>query len=200
MSDTKKYQTLVVDPPWRFQRQSEKIRPHYDLMDLESIKRFPIQEMAAEQCHLYLWTPNAFISEAHEIMKVWGFNYKTMIVWVKHQMGVGNYYRNSTEPILFGVRGRLPPLRRNARTWFLADRHQHSRKPDEFFRLVESMSPGPRIDVFSREKRPGWDQLGNQCTFFNQPQGDPNERKQIVETDGSRPLIGRSLNDVIRLD
>jgi N6-adenosine-specific RNA methylase IME4 len=194
------YQTIVVDPPWRFDRQPKCVRPKYGLLDLECVKRFPIPDLAATNSHLYLWVPNALLKEGCDVMNRWGFDYKTEIIWIKHQMGVGNYYRNSSEPILFGVRGKLPTLRRDVRTWFLADRRQHSRKPDEFYRIVESMSPGPRIDVFSREYRPGWDQLGDQCDFFNQNQGDSNERDQTVKTNGSSGSTGCGVNDSLRLD
>lgn len=194
------YRTIVVDPPWTFRRQSERIRPRYDLMDLEAIKQFPVPEMAAPNCHLYLWTPNALLSEGLEVMDAWHFSYKTALVWVKHQMGVGNFYRNASELILFGVKGHLPPLRRNARTWFLADRRQHSRKPTEFYALAESMSPGPRIDVFSRESRTGWDQWGNQCDFFNQTEGGSDERKQTLETDGSGRAAGGAVINAVRMD
>jgi N6-adenosine-specific RNA methylase IME4 len=89
-------------------------------------------------------------------------------------MGVGNYFRNSSELILFGVKGRLPLLNKATRTWFLADRKQHSRKPADFYRIVEECSPGPRIDIFSREKREGWEQFGDQCDFFNQKATEEN--------------------------
>ena len=124
-------------------------------------------ELAAENSHLYLWVPNALIDEGSEVMKAWGFEYKTALTWAKFSLGIGNYFRNSTEQVLFGIRGRLPVLRRDVGTWFLARSREHSRKPDEFYRIVESMSPGPRIDVFSREKRLGWDQYGNQRAFFS---------------------------------
>jgi len=200
VTELRKYQTLVVDPPWQFHRQSNSVRPPYGLLDLETIKGFSISKMVAENSHLYLWVPNAMVGEGYEVMKAWGFEYKTMLVWVKHQMGVGNYYRNSTEPILFGVKGRLPPLRRNARTWFFADRREHSRKPDEFYRIVETMSPGPRIDVFSRERRPGWDQFGNQCDFFNSAKGDQNDRDEINETGRSGAVSGGVEVDGLRMD
>ena len=202
MSFVEHYRTLVVDPPWQFRRQPRSVRPGYGLLDLEAIKGLPVPEMAEKDSHLYLWVPNAMISEGHEVMTAWGVGYITMLVWVKHQMGVGNYYRNSTEPILFGVRGHLPPLRHNARTWFLADRREHSRKPDEFYRIVESMSPGPRIDIFSREKRPGWDQFGNQCDYFSPlGQKEPqNERTTPIEAGGSCRDIGGIDPDSVRLD
>jgi N6-adenosine-specific RNA methylase IME4 len=139
-------------------------------MALDSIKAIPISKMAEKPAHLYLWVPNALLKEGLEVMKAWGFDYKTVVTWAKHQMGIGNHFRNATEQILFGVNGKMPLLKKDTRTWFLADRRQHSRKPDEFYRIVERVSPGPRIDVFSREKRPGWDQYGDQCDFFNQTQ------------------------------
>jgi len=135
-------------------------------MTIEEVRQFPIQDFADENCHLYLWIPNALVQEGVEVLRGWGFDYKTMLTWAKHQVGVGRYLRNSTEHALFGVKGKLPVLRHDVRTWFLADRRQHSRKPSEFYRIVESVSPGPRIDIFSREARPGWDQWGNQCDFF----------------------------------
>lgn len=166
----KKFQTIVVDPPWQFRRHPKSVAPNYKLLTLEDIKSMPIKNIAADNAHLFLWVPNALIKEGIEVMRSWGFEYKTMITWVKHQMGIGNHFRNSTEQILFGVRGRLPILQKNLRTWFLADRREHSRKPDEFYRIVEKASPGPRIDIFSREKRDGWDQWGDQIDFFNKNQ------------------------------
>jgi len=162
-----KFKTIVADPPWQFRRQPKSVGPNYKLLTLDVIKSFPIKDIADENAHLYLWIPNAFIKEGVEVMTAWGFEYKTLITWAKHQIGVGNYYRNATEQILFGVRGRLPILQKNLRTWFLADRREHSRKPDEFYRIVEKASPGPRIDIFSREKREGWEQFGDQVDFFN---------------------------------
>jgi N6-adenosine-specific RNA methylase IME4 len=194
------YQTIVADPPWKFQRQSERIRPRYSLMELEAIKRVPVSNLAAENSHLYLWVPNALIRDGLTVMGAWGFEYKTLLTWAKYSLGVGNYFRNATEQVLFGIKGRLPSLRKNARTWFLADRREHSRKPDEFYRIVETMSPGPRIDIFSRESRSGWDQWGNECDFFNRTQGESNEREQAVETDGSSRAVGSGIDDSVRLD
>ncbi len=195
-----RYQCIACDPPWKFRRQPASVKPPYSLLALDQIKQFPIPEIAEASCHLYLWVPNGLIGDGLTVMAAWGFQYKTMLTWAKYGLGVGHYFRNATEQILFGTKGRLPMLRKNGRTWFLGDRREHSRKPDEFYRLVESMSPGPRIDVFSRETRPGWDQLGDQCDFFNTSQGDPNDCKPIIKTDGSGPLVGYSIDDVIRLD
>ena len=99
------YQTLVVDPPWEFCRKPRCVRPAYQVMDLDAIRLLPIRDMSAPDSHLYLWVPNALLAEGLSIMAAWGFDYKTMLVWAKHQVGCGNYFRGSTEPILFGVRG-----------------------------------------------------------------------------------------------
>jgi N6-adenosine-specific RNA methylase IME4 len=198
--DNQRYRCIVADPPWKFQRQSERIRPRYGLMDLDWIKQLPISAIAAQNCHLYLWVPNALIGDGLCVMAAWGFEYKTVVTWAKFNLGVGNFFRNSSEQVLFGVKGVLPPLRKNARTWFLADRREHSRKPDEFYHLVETVSPGPRIDVFSREKRSGWDQWGNECDYFDVNKGGFDERNETVEARGSSGILGNLDNDALRLD
>lgn len=199
------YRCLVCDPPWQFERKPTRARPPYKTMPLEEIKSFPISNSAAKDAHLYLWVPNAFLNDGLEVMRAWGFEYVTNIIWIKHQVGLGNYWRNAHEIALFGVRGHLPPLRNDIRTWFMADRRQHSRKPDEFYSLVEQVSPGPRIDFFSREKRPGWDQWGDECDFFSNgmankaPQSEPGaltantEINQEIEEDTGMENGGRLL-------
>ncbi len=194
------YRTLVIDPPWMFRQQPPSAKPTYALMTLDAIKRLPIPEMADTDSHLYLWVPNAFLSEGLEVVKAWGFTYKTVVTWAKHQMGLGSYFRNATEQILFGIRGRLPVQRHDVRTWFLADRRQHSRKPDDFYRIVESVSPPARIDIFSREHREGWDQWGDQCDFFNSAKGAKNERDEVDDVRGSGIVSGGVKVDGIRLD
>jgi len=168
-------------------------------MSLDAIKALPIGELAATSAHLYLWIPSALMEDGFPIIRAWGFNFKTVFTWVKHQVGLGSYLRNSTEHALFAVRGRLPVLRRDIRNWVMADRRQHSRKPDEFYRIVEDLSPGPRIDVFSREKRPGWDQWGDQSDFFNKEEGDKNG-KPIAETAGSGGIVGSFDSHALRVD
>jgi N6-adenosine-specific RNA methylase IME4 len=140
-------------------------------MPLEAIKALPIKGLASSPAHLYLWVPNAFLAEGLEVMRAWGFTYKTNIVWHKVRKdggsdgrGVGFYFRNVTEVVLFGVRGSmrtLPPGRR--RTNLLATRkREHSRKPDELYDIVESCSPGPYLELFARYPRVGWSSWGNQ--------------------------------------
>ncbi len=125
-------------------------------MKLGQIAHLPVKQIAAKDAHLYVWTTNAFMVEAHMIASSWGFEVRTILTWVKPSIGMGHYFRNNTEHILFAVRGKLPPLRRNCPTWFAAPKGQHSEKPEEFFAIVESMSPEPRLELFGRGMRPNW--------------------------------------------
>ena len=175
----KRFGAILADPPWRFQNATGKVSPEhrrlnrYETMTLDDIKALPVADIAAPTCHLYLWTPNALLFEAGDVMKAWGFTYKTNIVWHKIRKdggpdgrGVGFYFRNVTELLLFGVRGKnartLPPGRRQVN--YLATRkREHSRKPDEQYGLIEACSPGPFVELFARGMRPGWITWGLQA-------------------------------------
>ena len=178
------FTTIVADPPWAYRDKvhaarvrrvteigygAEKIRGrrgaegYYPVMSLEAISALPVKGIATENAHLYLWTTNAFIEPAHQIARVWGFEPRTILTWVKPGIGMGHYFRNNTEHVVFAVRGRLPVLRRNQPTAFHAPKSkQHSRKPDEFYTLVESMSPGPYLELFARRSWDGWTSWGNE--------------------------------------
>ena len=135
-------------------------------MTLDELAELPIP--AAEEAHLYLWTTNAFLRDAFDLLDTWDFDYKATLVWVKPQMGMGNYFRISHELVLFGIRGGLKTLRRDARSWFEAERGKHSAKPQAFYQLVETSSPGPYLDMFNRDggklfRRAGWDGWGNEA-------------------------------------
>ena len=170
------YKTIVVDPPWSyndklssgntgFGQVSGSVRGaahHYETMTLEAIFNLGIEDYAADDCHLYLWVTNAFMEDAIGLPKAWGFATKTILTWVKPQIGMGHYYRNNTEHILFAVRGSLPTMRKDIPTAFTADRKRHSQKPDTFFDIVEMMSPGPYLSVFERKLRMRWDSIGDE--------------------------------------
>jgi len=174
-----KFGTILADPPWRFQNSTGKVAPEhkrltrYGTMNLAEIKELPVAMFAADTAHLYLWVPNALLPEGLEVMQAWGFQYKANLVWHKIRKdggpdgrGVGFYFRNVTELILFGIRGKnartLAPGRRQVN--FLATmKREHSRKPDEIFPIVEACSPGPRLELFAREKRKGWTVWGDQA-------------------------------------
>jgi N6-adenosine-specific RNA methylase IME4 len=179
----KEFGTILADPPWRFANRTGKMAPEhhrlsrYGTMDLEEIKALPVVEVAAKPSHLYLWVPNALLSEGMEVMNAWGYQYKTNLIWHKIRKdggpdgrGVGFYFRNVTEVILFGVRGKgartLPPGRSQVN--FLATRkREHSRKPDELYDIIEACSPGPRLELFARGGRPGWEAWGNQAEVYD---------------------------------
>jgi N6-adenosine-specific RNA methylase IME4 len=157
-------------------------------MTLEQIKSLPVLDIAAKQSHLYLWVPNALILEGLEVMKRWGFTYKTNIVWHKIRKdggpdgrGVGFYFRNVTELVLFGTRGSLrtaAPGRRQVN--FLATRkREHSRKPDEIYSIIESCSYGPFIELFARHSRTGWESWGNEIDSSPVSRTDRTEQAEI---------------------
>lgn len=161
--------TLVLDPPWDYSEQGDgdprpysqmtRTRPVYNQMTTDEIAALPVRELTTKNAHVYLWIPNRLLAagKGWELVAGWGFRLITVLTWCKPQIGVGNYYRNNTEHILFGVRGSLPLLLRNVGTHFTADRSEHSRKPDAFYELVERCSPGPWREMFVRgEPRLGW--------------------------------------------
>jgi N6-adenosine-specific RNA methylase IME4 len=163
------FATVVIDPPWAYgdRLMSGRVRTrgaanHYAVMAYGELRDLRVADVAAADAHLYLWTTNAFMAEALVLMRAWGFHQKTILTWVKPQIGMGHYYRNNTEHVLFGVRGKLRTLRRDTPTAFLAPRGRHSAKPAAFYDLVERMSPGPYLELFARAARPGWTVIGNE--------------------------------------
>lgn len=175
----KTFKTILADPPWQFQNRTGKMAPEhkrlnrYPTMRLEEIKALPVNEVAQENSHLYLWVPNALLPEGLEVMKAWGFQYKTNIIWEKVRKdggpdgrGVGFYFRNVTEMLLFGVKGAnirtLSPARTQVNL-IRSQKREHSRKPDEMIKLIEACSPGPYLELFARGEREGWTLWGNQA-------------------------------------
>lgn len=177
MSGQKKYTTILADPPWQFKNRTGKVAPEhkrlarYETMTADEIKSLPVFGIAADQSHLYLWVPNALLSLGLEVMKAWGFEYKSNIIWHKIRKdggpdgrGVGFYFRNTTEILLFGVRGKMRTLQpgRTQVNILKTMKREHSRKPEEMYELIERCSPGPFVELFARSKREGWDVFGNQ--------------------------------------
>jgi N6-adenosine-specific RNA methylase IME4 len=156
-----KFRTLCVDPPWAYSVHHERARPTYATMSQRELLALPVVSWADEQAHLYLWSTNADLRDAFELMDAWGFQFKTLLTWVKPTFGLGSYFRTSTEHVLFGVRGRLLTRVRNIGTHFTAPKTYHSAKPDVFYQMVERTSYPPYLDVFARKRRPGWTVWGN---------------------------------------
>lgn len=176
-SVTGRYGAILADPPWQFANRTGKMAPEhkrlrrYPTLTLAQIQAIPVSAVAAECSHLYLWVPNALLSEGLAVVDAWGFTYKGLLVWHKIRKdggsdgrGVGFYFRNVTELVLFGVRGRLrtlPPGRRQV-NYLCSQKREHSRKPDELYPIVEACSPGPYLELFARHRRPNWQHWGNE--------------------------------------
>ena len=156
--------TIYVDPPWPYDNQATRASTdnHYEVLSLEDITALPVPRLTAERAHLHLWTTNAFLSAAGDILKAWGFTYKSFFVWVKPQMGMGNYWRVSHEVLLLGVKGHLPFARKDQKSWQEWNRGRHSEKPAEMYNIIERVSPGPYLELFARRQRPGWTSWGNE--------------------------------------
>jgi N6-adenosine-specific RNA methylase IME4 len=179
-----RFATILADPPWQFANRTGKIAPEhrrlsrYSTLSLKEIAALPVSQIVAPTAHLYLWCPNALLPEGLSVMRAWGFNYKSNLVWHKVRndggsdgRGVGFYFRNVTELVLFGVRGRsartLAPGRRQVNL-FAGRKREHSRKPDEQYAIIEACSRGPYLELFARGVRMNWDCWGNQAveTYF----------------------------------
>lgn len=180
------FSTILADPPWRFQNRTGKVAPEhvrllrYPTMTLDEIKDLPVKNLAANPAHLYLWCPNALLQEGLEVMKAWGFTYKSNIVWHKIKKdgtsdgrGVGFYFRNVTELVLFGIKGRMRTLQpgRSQVNYIQTRKREHSRKPDEIFPVIEACSPGPYLELFARFPRLGWTTWGNENVDENNSTG-----------------------------
>lgn len=179
----RKFSTVLADPPWRFNNRTGKMAPEhnrlkrYQTMSLRDIKDLPIEAIVNDTAHLYLWVPNALITEGLEVLDNWGFKYKTNIIWYKvrkdggpDRRGVGFYFRNVTEILLLGVRGKnartLQPGR-SQENIIVSQKREHSRKPDEQYKIIELCSKGPFVELFARGPRKGWFVWGNQADTYN---------------------------------
>lgn len=164
------FRVIVVDPPWKYESRAEdpthRARNPYPDMELADIKALPIPALAHTDCILWLWTTNAFMREAFECLDAWGFENKTILTWTKSNLGLGNWLRGKTEHCLMAVRGKPIVTLTNQTTHLVGPLREHSRKPDEFFAMVESLCPGNKLEMFSRQKRDGWQSTGAEENHF----------------------------------
>ena len=162
----KSYSTIYADPPWPYANQGTRAATgnHYPALTLDQIRAEPVASVAAEKAHLHLWTTTSFLAEALSVIEAWGFTYKSMFVWVKPTLGIGNYWRIAHELLLLGVKGNLPFEDKGQRSWLEHGRTGHSRKPDAVRELVEKVSPGPYLEMYGRRRptSPAWTVYGNQ--------------------------------------
>lgn len=167
INSQKKYRTILADPPW--QRNQTGVRGaarHYELMPLERIKAMPVQDLAEENSHLYVWIPNALLQEGLDVIKAWGFTFRSPIYWIKPRLGLGNYIRNASETCLFATRGKAPVKFHAQPNWMFCPQQDHSHKPEEQFAIIQRLSDGPYLELFARRRQPGWD-----CWGFEAPGG-----------------------------
>ena len=165
-----RFPTIYADPPWRYQNKASRgaAENHYPTLSLKDICSEPVSELAADNSHLHLWTTNAFLQEAFLVIQAWGFEYKSCFVWIKRQMGMGNYWRVSHEFLLLGVRGSLSFRNQSQASWIGADRTRHSRKPAVVRSLIEKVSPAPYLELYGRSELPNtaWTVYGNEISQF----------------------------------
>lgn len=193
-----RFGTILADPPWQFQNRTGKVAPEhkrlsrYDTMTLDEICALPVREIADDPSHLYLWVPNALLPDGLKVMAAWGFKYVSNIVWEKVRKdggpdgrGVGFYFRNVTELLLFGTCGKnartLTPARRQVNIMRTRKR-EHSRKPDEQYELIEDCSWGPRLELFGRGGRDGWTTWGTEADSYEIDWPTYSHRSQPLDT------------------
>lgn len=162
----RRYGTILADPPWQYRKQSRRAgaEKHYPSLSLEELRSLPVRNLASERAHLHLWTTNTFLMEAYQLLQAWVFEFRGSFVWAKRDIGVGNYYRTAHEFLLLGVRGGLLFRDRAQRSWEEWPRPgRHSEKPPEAIEMIEAVSPGPYLELFARDQRPGWTTWGNEA-------------------------------------
>lgn len=160
-----KFGCIYADPPWQYGNQATRASTgnHYDTMTVDELCEMPIASLAAEDAHLHLWTTNAFLFDAKRVLEAWGFEYRSVFVWVKPQMGIGNYWRLSHEFLVLGIRGDAKRFNdKSLKSWGEFERGKHSAKPEEVRLMVERASAGPYLELFGRKPIEGWTVFGNQ--------------------------------------
>lgn len=165
-----RYRTIVADPPWQMPKagatkvDASKV---YPTMSLESVCALPVSALAEDDAHLWLWAVNGLLEDAYKVVRAWGFSPLTLVTWCKPGPGVGHYLRNNTEHVILASRGTpMVPTTKPLSTWYVWPRGAHSAKPEAFLDLVETVSPGPYLELFARRNRFGWATAGNQCLDF----------------------------------
>ena len=176
-----KFGAILLDPPWRFMNRTGKVAPEhrrlarYKTLSVPELEQLPVGKLAKPASHIYLWCPNALLSEGLYLLKAWGFTYKTNLIWYKVRKdggpdgrGVGFYFRNVTEMVLFGVKGNLRTLAPGRRQTNIVvhRKREHSWKPPTLYRIIEDCSPAPLVELFARERRLGWEQWGDQVDTY----------------------------------
>ncbi|MDE5823262.1 MAG: cytosine methyltransferase [Lachnospiraceae bacterium] len=166
-NSVKRYRTVMADPPWdinqRGKYSNRSAESHYELMPLERIKAMPVTDLCKDQAFLFLWIPNALLQEGLDVIKAWGFTFRSPIYWIKPRLGLGNYIRNASETCLFATRGGAKVRFHSQPNWVFAPQQEHSHKPEEQFAIIERLCDGPYLELFARRRPPlGWNCWGNE--------------------------------------
>lgn len=164
-SSPKRYSVIMADPPWDVQQKGGYgAEQHYKLMTLDRIKALPVDELAAENAHLWLWVTNATLRDGYDVIEAWGFTPRSPLTWIKPRITLGVYLRNATEHLILGTKGRAPVKFKSQPTWMFAPLQEHSHKPEEQYAVIDRVSgtDGPRLELFARRRQPGWDVWGNE--------------------------------------
>jgi N6-adenosine-specific RNA methylase IME4 len=173
----KLFRTILGDPPWSpGQTGIRGAQRHFDLMSLDDIRGMPIADLVEENAHLWLWTTNAALESAYDVVRAWGFEPRSLLTWVKPRFQLGVYLRNATEQLIFATRGRAPVLFKSQPTWAFMPLQDHSHKPEEQFAIIERVSPGPYLELFARRRPPSnadWSVWGNEIDSDIRIEGYP---------------------------
>ena len=182
-----KYKTILADPPWDINQKGKRgAARHYPLMTLDQIKAMPVKDLSEENAHLYLWIPNGLLQEGLDVIKAWGFTYRSMLTWAKPRLSLGNFIRTASETILFATRGHAPVKFHGQPSWLFAPVQEHSHKPEEQFAIIERLSDGPYLELFARRRQPGWDVWGNEIDSDLVIPGYPVPRYSAKVQDGNK--------------
>lgn len=182
-----KYKTILADPPWDINQKGKRgAARHYPLMTLDQIKALPVKDLSEENAHLYLWIPNGLLQEGLDVIKAWGFTYRSMLTWAKPRLSLGNFIRTASETILFATRGHAPVKFHGQPSWLFAPVQEHSHKPEEQFAIIERLSDGPYLELFARRRQPGWDVWGNEIDSDLVIPGYPVPRYSAKVQDGNK--------------
>ncbi|WMW25158.1 MT-A70 family methyltransferase [Methanolobus sediminis] len=163
-----KYKLILADPPWSYKDKSGRDYKHgaaekYDTMSLEDICNMPIQDIADKDCALFMWATTPLLPEAFKVLEAWGFKYKTTIYWRKiMSLGMGYWFRGQVEVCLVAIKGNVKAFRSQRPNFIETKARKHSQKPDQLYGLIEELEISPKIELFARERREGWDAWGNE--------------------------------------
>ena len=171
---TKKYRTILADPPWNIEQKGALgAIQHYPLMTLDKIKAMPIADLCEDNAHCWLWVTAATLCHGFDVLKAWGFTYRSIFIWVKPRMGLGVYLRNCAEFVILGTRGKAPIQYKAQMNWGFFPLQDHSHKPEEVHKIIERCSPGPYLELFARRRQPNFDVWGNQIESDVKIEGYP---------------------------